>query len=137
MRSAAAHPLRLLLFLALATALANAPARAQVVWVKANPKISETQGGLPAVLDPSDGFGSAIAAVGDLDSDGVTDVAVGTPGDDDGGSTGQQGAVWILFLNADGSVKATQKIGATQGGLPGPLDPGDNFGTSVAALGDF
>ncbi len=123
--------------LAVCVALAASDARAQAVWVKANPKISETVGGLEAVLDADDQFGTGVAALGDLDADGVVDVAVGTPGDDDGGSTGQQGAVWILFLNADGSVKAKQKISATLGGLTGPLDPGDNFGTSVAGLGDF
>jgi hypothetical protein len=121
----------------LAMALAVSDASAQAVWVKANPKISETAGGFGGALDPDDGFGSAVAAVGDLDMDGTVDLAVGAPGDDDGGSTGQQGAVWILFLQPDGSVKASQKISATQGGLPLALDPGDNFGTSLAGLGDF
>jgi len=35
--------------------------------------------------------------------------------DDDGGP--QAGAVWVLFLNADGTVRAEQKVSATSGGL--------------------
>jgi hypothetical protein len=44
--------------------------------------------------------------------------------------------VYILFLNADGTVRAEQKISSTQGGLTGPLDSGDRFGSSVCNLGD-
>ena len=53
-----------------------------------------------------------------------------------GGGAGR-GAVYILFLNADSTVKAEQKISNTQGGLTGPLDNADRFGSSVAALGDL
>ena len=45
----------------------------------------------------------------------VVDVAVGARKDDDGGS--DRGAVWILFLNADGTVKSHQKISSTDGGF--------------------
>ena len=38
-----------------------------------------------------------MAALGDLDGDGVGDLAVGALGDDDGGSA--RGAVWVLFLD--------------------------------------
>jgi hypothetical protein len=38
-----------------------------------------------------------MASVGDLDGDGLTDLAVGTHMDDDGGT--DRGAVWLLFLN--------------------------------------
>jgi hypothetical protein len=41
-------------------------------------------------------FGTSISFLGDLDVDGVTDIAVGGPGDDDGGES--RGAVWVLFL---------------------------------------
>ena len=47
-----------------------------------------------------------------------------------------RGAVYILFLNADGTVRAETKISSTQGGLTGPLDDYDMFGYSVASLGD-
>ncbi|MCP4958647.1 MAG: hypothetical protein GY925_05180, partial [Actinomycetia bacterium] len=55
--------------------------------------------------------------------------------DDDGGTS--RGAVYVLFLNADGTVKAEQKISSTTGGLTGPLDNSDDFGVSVAGVGDL
>jgi hypothetical protein len=60
---------------------------------------------------------------------------VGAPRDDDGALNA--GAVWILFLNADGTVKAHQKISATSGGFPAALGSGAGFGTACAALGDL
>ena len=48
-------------------------------------KISDTQGGFTGVLDNSDCFGESVAALGDLDGDGVGDLAVGSAWDDDGG----------------------------------------------------
>jgi hypothetical protein len=59
---------------------------------------------------------------------------VGAIGDDDGGN---RGAVYILFLSPDGTVKAEQKISDTAGNFQGVLDNGDRFGSSVAALGDL
>ncbi|MCP3935197.1 MAG: hypothetical protein GY708_07475, partial [Actinomycetia bacterium] len=103
--------------------------------VKAEQKISSTTGGLTGPLDDSDRFGDSVAGVGDLDADGIVDVAVGAALDDDGGTS--RGAVYVLFLNADGTVKAEQKISSTTGGLTGPLDDGDRFGDSVAGVGDL
>ena len=103
--------------------------------VRAHQKISSTEGGFTGTLDDYDRFGRSIASVGDLDGDGVADLAVGATGDDgDGGY--DRGAVWVLFLNADGTVKAHQKISSTEGGFTGALDPNDYFGTSVASTGD-
>ena len=70
----------------------------------------------------------------------MVDLAVGTPLDDDGGGGGEfanRGAVWILFLNPSGTVKAEQKISATEGGFTGLLEKFDNFGYSVAQAGDI
>ena len=83
----------------------------------------------------SDNFGRALANLGDLDSDGVSDLAVGAFLDNDGGT--DRGAVWILFMNTDGTVKSEQKISDIAGGFNGILDNGDNFGESVASLGDL
>jgi hypothetical protein len=47
------------------------------------------------------------------------------------------GALFILFLNRDGSVKAYQKISDTQGNFTGGLADCDKFGTSVATLQDL
>lgn len=66
-------------------------------------KISDTQGGFTGNLDASQHFGSAIANLGDLDGDGIADIAVGVIKDRDGPG-GELGAVWILFLDTDGTV---------------------------------
>ncbi len=93
---------------------------------------STTANGLD--LNDFDNFGRSVASLGDLDGDGINDIAVGAEGDDGGGNS--QGAVHVLFLNADGSVKSTMEINsANTNGLD--LDDGDNFGSSVASLGDL
>ena len=103
--------------------------------VKSHQKISDTQGGFTGILDGNDKFGQSVASLGDLDGDGVGDLAVGVLEDDDGGFN--RGAVWVLFLNTDGTVKAHQKISDTQGGFTGILGDGDDFGVSAASLGDL
>ena len=103
--------------------------------VKTHQKISDTQGGFTGVLDNDDRFGQSVTGLGDLDGDGVTDIVVGAPDDDDGGT--DRGAVWILFLNNDGTVKAHQKISDTQGGFTDTLDNEDYFGISVSNIGDL
>jgi len=82
----------------------------------------------------STSFGSNGALLGDLDDDGVLDIAVGGPGDDDGGTN--RGAVWIVFMNADGTEKSRTKISALTGGFTGQLEDGDEFGQSVTPVGD-
>lgn len=103
--------------------------------VKAHQKISDTAGGFSGGLDNGDLFGHSITSLGDIDNDGVADIAVGANWDDDGGAN--RGAVWILFLNGNGTVKAQQKISSTQGGFTGELDDEDRWGVSAAALGDL
>ena len=102
---------------------------------KAHQKISATQGGFTGVLNNGADFGTSVASLGDLDGDGVVDLAVGAPDDNEGGNL--HGAVWVLFLNIDGTVSTHQKISASQGGFTGILDDEDNFGYSAASLGDL
>lgn len=97
-------------------------------------KISDTDGNFTGILDNDDRFGVKIAGIGDLDNDGVEDIAVSCELDDDGGTN--RGAVWILFLNTDGTVSSYTKISDTQGSFGGTLDDNDNFGSSLAFLGD-
>ena len=55
-----------------------------------------------------DYFGESVENIGDLNGDGITDMAVGAWGDDAGGSN--RGAVHIMFLNNTvGSVKSDRK----------------------------
>ncbi len=86
------------------------------------------------LLDDFDQFGNALAALGPLDASGGADLAVGAFGDDDGGPS--HGAVWILFLATDGTVEGYQKISDTQGGFGGAIENGDAFGVGLAALAD-
>jgi hypothetical protein len=108
---------------------------ASTVEVESGQKISSSTGGFNGNLNPGDEFGSAVANLGDLEVDGVTDLAVGAPGDDEGGTN--RGAVWILFLNGDGTVDTQQKIADSSGGFDGKLDNDDRFGSALAPLGDL
>ncbi|MBI5154460.1 FG-GAP repeat protein [Candidatus Poribacteria bacterium] len=98
-------------------------------------KIAQGLSGFTGPLADSSLFGSAIAALGDLDGDGVGELAVGAAQDPGGGTS--RGAVWILFLGADGSVKSGQKIGESAGGFAGALADGSLFGAGIAAVGDL
>ena len=71
----------------------------------------------------SDMFGMALAA-DDFDGDGVPDLAIGAPGESSG-----SGAVYVAYLNLDGTVKSSVNI-------PNSNTAMDAFGTSLAA-GDF
>ena len=75
--------------------------------VKASQQIASGIGGGPALAN-GDYFGHSVAALGDLDGDGVTDLAAGASKDDTGGTS--NGAVYVLFMNPGGTVKSSQKV---------------------------
>jgi Ca2+-binding RTX toxin-like protein len=100
---------------------------------KSSTKIASDTGGGPTLAD-FDLFGSSVTSLGDLDGDGVPDLAVGAERDDTGGR--DRGAVYVLLLNADGTVKSSTKIASNIGGGP-TLANGDFFGRSVAGVGDL
>ena len=54
-----------------------------------------------------------------------------------GGPFDGAGAVWILFLNDDGTVASHQQISSTEGDFTGELDDLDRFGSSLTWLGDL
>jgi hypothetical protein len=103
--------------------------------VDSEQEISATEGNFKGTLLDDDRFGSAIAAIGDLEVDGVVDLAVGAPGDDSGGSN--RGAVWILFMDSDGTVDLEQKISDREGDFNGILRDDDGFGRAVAGIRDL
>lgn len=98
-------------------------------------RIADGVGGFDGDLDDEDRFGSAVADIGDVNGDGVTDLAVGTPNDDDGSDNA--GAIWILMMNSNGRVGSRQKISQTAGRLDGSLGADDNFGAALTGIGDL
>ena len=102
-------------------------------------------------------FGFRVAGIGDLDGDGVPDVAVGrypahgsllflnlpfnytsTIGERLEAYPDEEfhGSVDIIFMNADGTAKGSASIGYGTANAP-HLEPEDFFGTAVAGIGDF
>jgi hypothetical protein len=110
-------------------------AAGQIGSVLRSLRIGDLQGGM-GDLHYTDFFGGSVAALGDVDGDGTGDLAVGASGDDDGGCDAV-GAIWILFLRADGSVRSFTKISQTQGGFTGALGCVGLFGRRLAAVGDL
>ena len=85
-------------------------------------------------LNNGDRFGYSIDNLGDLNADGVNDLAVGAPYDDN--SNTDRGAIHIMFMNVDASVKSTVEINDST--VNGPtLNNGDQFGTSIDQVGDL
>lgn len=98
-------------------------------------KISNNSGGFGSGLDDDDRFGSGVNGIGDLDNDGVDEIAVCADSDDDGSTN--TGAIWILFMNSNGTVKNKQKISSTQGNFTGTINSGTYFGVRIIPIGDL
>lgn len=104
-------------------------------------EISGGEGGFVADLGTDDRFGRDHDQIGDVDGDGVTDLVAGARSDDDGPSGADEltdaGAVYILFMNEDGTVRSNQKISSLTGDFSMPLTEGSFFGYGVAGIGDY
>ncbi len=101
--------------------------------VKSTIEINDTTANGPS-LSAGDRYGSAIANMGDLDGDGIIDIAVGAAGADGGGTN--EGKIFIHFLDTNGTVKKT--ISFDSGSTDGPsLNQDDEYGSSIANLGDL
>ncbi len=98
-------------------------------------KIENGSGGLEANLDAGDRFGRDHDQAGDVNGDGTIDLIVGARSDDDGAT--DAGAVYILFMNNDGTVQSNQKISALEGGFSDALLENNFFGYGVAGIGDY
>jgi hypothetical protein len=66
-----------------------------------------------------DYFGSSLASLGDLDGDGITDLAFGAERNEYGGGS-NRGALYVVFLNANGTEKCHSDL--FHGGLPARAD---------------
>ncbi len=98
-------------------------------------KIANRENGFVGPLREGDRFGSTVTEIDDLDGDGIRELAVGAPGDDDAGP--DAGAVWILFLDKDERVRAERKLTPISAKLPAAGIPSQAFGHSLCALPDY
>ena len=79
-------------------------------------------------------FGWSIALLGDIDHDGTTEIAVGSPFKS--GNSLTEGAVWILSLRSNGSVANYVEISEGLGGFTGHFNSEDRFGFSLSPFPD-
>lgn len=95
-------------------------------------KISSTQGNFNSPLINGAVFGDAVCNIGDLNNDGINDLAVSAH------DINYEGRIHILFMNSNGTVNSSTVIGPNIGGFNGtfPYDM-DYFGSSIAPLGDL
>lgn len=115
----------------------------RVYLMKTNNKIKAERHVIPGKwgffhksLTKGDMFGSSVLPIGDVNRDGVDDIAIGAPGDKESGTA--KGAVYILLMKKDGSVKHTQKISATSDlSLGRQLQPDEGFGANLTRIADI
>ena len=86
------------------------------------------------VLSNDDRFGASLVNMGDLDGDGVNELAVGAVRHDETGNN--RGTLHLMFMNTNGSVKSTVEINDSTTNGP-TLDDGDRFGIGVDSMGDL
>ncbi|WP_108803362.1 T9SS type A sorting domain-containing protein [Aquimarina sp. Aq107] len=98
-------------------------------------RISEGEGGFDGNLEGGDRFSRDHDVAGDINNDGVLDLVIGARSDDDGAT--DAGAVYILFMNPDGTVSTHQKISMLEGNFSETLTEGNFFGYGVAGIGDY
>ena len=111
--------------------LNNPPVKLFVIFLNADgsaKNVVSISGALPSGYNPvgaDDGFGMGMGGLGDLDGDGVTEVAVGAP-------LAEPAGFHLLFMNADGSVKDDVFVSAPVG-----VKPTDTFGSTITRMGDM
>ncbi len=98
-------------------------------------KIENGSGGMIADLEPGDRFSRDHDQAGDINGDGIIDLVIGARSDDDGAN--DAGAVYIAFLNSNGTVQSNQKISMLEGRFNETLVENNFFGYGVAGIGDY
>ena len=92
--------------------------------------LSGADGQIVQIIDgstPDSDFGASLTGLGDVDADGVPDLAIGQPGNP-AVNPAATGAVFI-YSGATGQLIRTRQS-------PDP-QPGDQFGSAIAAVGDL
>lgn len=98
-------------------------------------RIEDGFNGFVGNLTPGDRFSRDHDQAGDINGDGIIDLVVGARSDDDGAT--DAGAVYILFMNVNGTVDSNQKISQLTGGFNETLLANNFFGYGVAGIGDY
>ncbi|MEM1094239.1 MAG: ATP-binding protein [Bacteroidota bacterium] len=91
-------------------------------------------GSLATALSDNHLFGYHAVRIGDVDGNGVEDLAVGAPGDDVDGQ--DRGALWILMMDAKGGVLRHQKVSGQDGGFADAPLSGSGLGAYIVPMGD-
>ncbi len=92
-------------------------------------RINQDTAGMPGGPESEDNFGEALAA-GEFNCDAYDDLAIGTPGENDG-----EGHVYVVYGSASGLVTTTgvQDYEQDDTASGTTSEAGDRFGTSLAA----
>jgi MYXO-CTERM domain-containing protein len=103
-----------------------------VIWALPTVALAATLDGLPSIVGPGPGqMITEAAPAGDLDGDGIGDLALASPWEDAAGH--ESGAVWLAYDVA--SIEPFTPIADVAVRLAGEA-PQDHAGMSIAALGD-
>jgi hypothetical protein len=100
--------------------------------VRNHVRIAEGSGGFSPPLSSGSFFGDSIAPLGDLDGDMIPDLLIAATESQSPGP----GTAWVLFLNADGSVRESREFPTPGGVLAAALESDGTFGSSLTVLGD-
>jgi hypothetical protein len=97
--------------------------------VKNSVRITREINGGPQWLRANDNFGHGLAPAGDVNGDGIVDMAIGAPGTYTGGS------LYILFMHRNGSSNSFSLIRGAENGNGPPVHHQGRFSSSVNNIG--